>query len=213
VGSNVYFGWYDGEFADLGPFLDGNHAKRPVTALSVSEYGAGASALQQEDPPQRPKPGGRWHPEQYQALYHEAAWRQLEARPWLWANFIWVGFDFPSAGRNEGDTPGFNDKGLVSFDRSVKKDAYFWYQANWSAAPMAHITSRRHTQRQQASVEVKVYSNQDKASLRLNGADMGTQPVTGRIATWQLRLAEVINRIDVTAGSATDSVEWHYQPR
>jgi len=212
VGSNVYFGWYDGAFADLGPFLDANHARRPATPLAVSEYGAGASALQQEDPPSRPKPGGRWHPEQYQALYHEAAWPQLAARPWLWANFIWVGFDFPSAGRNEGDTPGFNDKGLVSFDRSVKKDAYFWYQANWSAVPMVHIASRRHTHRQQPGVEVKVYSNQDSASLRVNGADIGTRPVVGRIATWQLRLAEGANRIEVTAGAATDSVEWTYQP-
>ncbi len=212
VGSNVYYGWYDGEFADLGPFLDGNRARRPATPLSVSEYGAGASALQQEDPPRRPAPGGRWHPEQYQALYHEAAWRQLAARPWLWSTFIWVGFDFPSAGRNEGDTPGFNDKGLVSFDRAVKKDAYFWYQANWSSAPMVHIASRRLAQRKQASVEVKVYSNQDSASLRLNGADLGTRPVAGRSATWQVRLAEGANRIEVTAGGATDSVEWQVEP-
>jgi beta-galactosidase len=208
VGSNVYYGWYDGQFGDLGPFLDGNHAKRPGTPLSVSEYGAGASALHQEDPPQRPQPGGRWHPEQYQALYHEAAWRQLEARPWLWANFIWVGFDFPSSGRNEGDTPGFNDKGLVSFDRAVKKDAYYWYQANWSAAPMVHITSRRHAQRTTADVQVKVYSNQPRARLRLNGADLGEQAVAGHIATWQVRLAPGANRLEVSAGPASDAVEW-----
>jgi beta-galactosidase len=213
VGSNVYYGWYDGEFADLGPFLDRNRARRPGTALSVSEYGAGGSALQQEDPPRRPKPDARWHPEQYQALYHEAAWPQLAARPWLWANFIWAGFDFPSAGRNEGDSPGFNDKGLVSFDRRVKKDAYYWYQANWSSRPMAHIASRRLTQRQAADVEVKVYSNQASASLRVNGVELGQQPVTGRMARWQVRLAEGANRIEVAAGSAADSVEWHYSPQ
>lgn len=212
LGSNVYYGWYDGEFGDLGPFLDGNRARRPATALGVSEYGAGASALQQEDPPRRPEPGGRWHPEQYQALYHEAAWRQLAARPWLWSTFIWLGFDFPSAGRNEGDTPGFNDKGLVSYDRSIRKDAYYWYQANWSAVPMVHITSRRHRIRQQAGVQVKVYSNQAKASLRLNGVDLGTQPVEGRIATWNVQLAPGANRLSVAAGGASDSVEWLYQP-
>lgn len=212
VGSNVYFGWYDGEFADLGPFLDGNHAKRPDTPLSVSEYGAGASALQQEDPPRRPAPGGRWHPEQYQAVYHEAAWRQLAARPWLWANFIWVGFDFPSAGRNEGDTPGFNDKGLVSFDRSIRKDAYYWYQANWTARPMVHITSRRAAERKQGKAEVKVYSNQPSARLRLNGADLGEQKVTGRVATWQLQLSEGPNRLEATAGPARDAVEWQFKP-
>jgi len=212
VGSNVYFGWYDGKFADLGPFLDGNHAKRPDTALAISEYGAGASALQQEDPPQRPQPAGRWHPEQYQALYHEAAWPQLAARPWLWANFIWVGFDFASAGRNEGDTPGFNDKGLVTFDRSIRKDAYYWYQANWSSRPMAYITSRRFALRTQAGTQVKVYSNQASARLRLNGVDLGERTVNGRIATWQVQLSEGANRLEVTAGAAADAVDWTFRP-
>lgn len=212
VGSNVYFGWYDGKFSDLGPFLDANHAKRPDTPLAVSEYGAGASVLQQEDPPQRPQPGGRWHPEQYQALYHEAAWPQLAARPWLWAKFIWVGFDFASAGRNEGDTPGFNDKGLVSFDRKTRKDAYFWYQANWTSKPMAYITSRRNSLRTQAAAQVKVYSNQASARLRLNGVDLGERPVAGHIALWQVDLAEGANRLEVAAGGAADAVEWIFRP-
>jgi beta-galactosidase len=212
VGSNVYFGWYDGNFNDLGPFLDANHVKRPDTPLAVSEYGAGASALQQEDPPRRPQPGGRWHPEQYQALYHEAAWPQLAARPWLWAKFVWVGFDFASAGRNEGDTPGFNDKGLVSFDRKTRKDAYFWYQANWTSKPMAYIASRRHSLRTQAAAQVKVYSNQATARLRLNGVELGERPVIGHIALWQVVLAEGANRLEVTAGGAADAVEWIFQP-
>jgi beta-galactosidase len=95
----------------------------------------------------------------------------------------------------------------------VKKDAYYWYQANWSSRPMAHIASRRHTQRQTADVEVKVYSNQASASLRVNGVELAEQPVAGRMARWQVRLAEGANRIEVTAGSATDSAEWRYQPR
>ena len=210
VGSNVYFGWYEGKFGDLGPFLDANHAKRPATPQAVSEYGAGASVQQQEDPPRRPLPAGRWHPEQYQALYHEAAWRQLSERPWLWATFVWVGFDFPSAGRNEGDTPGFNDKGLVSFDRQVKKDAFYWYQANWSSRPMVYITSRRHTPRTTANTELKVYSNQPSARLRLNGIDLGEQAVVGHIARWQVQLAAGSNRVEVSAGPATDAVEWQY---
>jgi len=210
VGSNVYFGWYEGEFGDLGPFLDANRTKRPATPLSVSEYGAGASVLQQEDPPRRPQPAGRWHPEQYQALYHEAAWRQLSERPWLWATFVWAGFDFPSIGRNEGDAPGFNDKGLVSFDRQVKKDAYYWYQANWSSRPMVHITSRRRLHRTEAAMQIKVYSNQPSVRLRLNGIDLGEQPVVGRIANWQVHLAAGVNQVEASAGGATDAVDWHY---
>lgn len=212
VGSNVYFGWYDKEFADLAPFLAANHAKRPRTPQSLSEYGAGGSALHQEDPVRRPVAPSRWHPEQYQALYHEAAWRQIEAAPWLWASFVWTGFDFASSGRNEGDGPGVNDKGLVSMDRKVRKDAYYWYQANWSKTPMVHITSRRAVRRTEADVEVKVYSNQPAVRLRVNGVDQGEQAAGGHVARWRVRLAPGANRIEARAGALMDDVEWTLAP-
>ncbi|MCS0613617.1 glycoside hydrolase family 2 protein [Massilia kyonggiensis] len=212
VGSNVYFGWYDKEFSDLAPFLAANHAKRPRTPQSLSEYGAGGSALHQEDPVRRPVAPSRWHPEQYQTLYHEAAWRQIEAAPWLWASYVWTGFDFASAGRNEGDARGVNDKGLISMDRKVRKDAYYWYQANWSKKPMVYITSRRAVKRTTADVEVKVYSNQPAARLRVNGADLGERAVEGRIARWPVRLQPGPNRIEVQAGEVSDRVEWMMQP-
>jgi beta-galactosidase len=212
VGSNVYFGWYDKEFSDLAPFLAANHAKRPRTPQSLSEYGAGGSALHQEDPVRRPVAPSRWHPEQYQALYHEAAWRQIEAAPWLWASYVWTGFDFASAGRNEGDARGVNDKGLVSMDRKVRKDAYYWYQANWSKKPMVYITSRRAVKRTAADVEVKVYSNQPAARLMVNGVDLGERAVEGRIARWPVRLQPGPNRIEVQAGGQGDNVEWTLAP-
>ena len=212
VGSNVYFGWYDKEFSDLAPFLASNHAKRPHTPQALSEYGAGGSALHQEDPVRRPVAPSRWHPEQYQALYHEAAWRQIEAAPWLWASYVWTGFDFASSGRNEGDARGVNDKGLVSMDRKVRKDAYYWYQANWSKKPMVYITSRRAVKRTAADVEVKVYSNQPAVRLRVNGADLGERPVEGHVVRWQVRLAPGANRIEASAGAPADSVEWTLEP-
>jgi beta-galactosidase len=212
IASNVYFGWYDKEFADLGPFLASNRALRPQTPQGLSEYGAGGSGLQQEDPPRRPVAASRWHPEQYQALYHEAAWRQIEAAPWLWSSFVWVGFDFPSSGRNEGDAAGVNDKGLVSMDRQIRKDAYYWYQANWSRKPMVYITSRRAVRRTAADTEVKVYSNQASVRLRVNGVDLGERAVEGHIARWPVHLAPGANRIEVQAGAQLDSVEWELAP-
>jgi beta-galactosidase len=212
IASNIYFGWYNGEFADFGPWMDANRAKRPTTPQAISEYGAGASVKQQEDPPQKPQHDGPWHPEQYQTLYHESAWKQLEARPWLWANYIWVGFDFASAGRKEGDSIGINDKGLITYDRKVKKDAYFWYQANWTTKPMVYITSRRHTLRKTAEVEVKVYSNQQTVSLRMNGQDLGPQLVVDRVARWKVKLVPGNNRIEATTDALADTVEWTFQP-
>jgi beta-galactosidase/beta-glucuronidase len=212
IASNVYFGWYDKEFADLAPFLAANHALRPHTAQALSEYGAGGSSRQQEDPPRRPVAKSDWHPEQYQALYHEAAWRQIEAAPWLWASFVWTGFDFASSGRNEGDGPGVNDKGLVSMDRQVRKDAYYWYQANWSKTPMVVITSRRAVRRTHADTEVKVYSNQPAVRLRVNGVDLGERAADGHIARWRVHLAPGANRIEAAAGALSDQVEWDLVP-
>jgi hypothetical protein len=213
IASNVYYGWYDGEFSDLGPWLDKNHKTRPATPQAVSEYGAGASIHHQEDPPMRPKPTGRTHPEQYQALYHEAAWRQLRARPWLWAKFIWVGFDFPSAGRDEGDRAGVNDKGLITYDRKTKKDAYYWYQANWTTKPMVHITSGRHTLRQWPEATVKIYTNQPEVTLYVNGVQQAASKVEDHVATWDLRLSFGRNVIKAVAGGQTDTVEWIYTNR
>jgi beta-galactosidase len=56
-------------------------------------------------------------------------------------------FDFGVAGRNEGDHNGRNDKGMVTYDRSTRKDAFYMYKANWSQDPFVHITSRRFTLR------------------------------------------------------------------
>ena len=86
-------------------------------------------------------PASGWHPEQFQTQYHETNWLELKDKPYVWGTFVWVGFDLASDGRDEGDRPGVNDKGLVTYDRSVRKDAWYWYQANWSERPIATITS------------------------------------------------------------------------
>ena len=211
LGANVYFGWYSGEFSDLTKWAADARPLMAGRPLAISEYGAGGSVVQEEDPPRRPTPSSGWHPEQYESLYHEAAWRQLRAMPWLWGTFVWAGFDFPSAGRHEGDTPGINDKGLVTFDRQVKKDAYFWYQANWTTRPMVYITSRRDRIRSVSGVDVKVYSNQPIVNLSLNGTAQGAQVVSDHIATWHVDLKAGLNHLTATAVSVSDSVDWTYE--
>jgi Glycosyl hydrolases family 2, TIM barrel domain/Glycosyl hydrolases family 2, sugar binding domain/Glycosyl hydrolases family 2 len=214
IAFNVYFGWYSGAFADLAPWAAKAHTQIPRKPMAISEYGAGGSIRQEEDPPKRPEPNGHWHPEQYQALYHEAAWRQIRALSFLWASFAWVGFDMPSDGRNEGDTPGFNDKGLVTYDRQTRKDAFYWYQANWSVRPMLYITSRRDVIRATPTVQLKVYSNLERTRATLNGADLGERPVVDHVALWpEVTLAPGVNHISVGAttprgSELTDSVVW-----
>lgn len=210
TGYNRYWGWYDGAPTDLGPWADALHRRLPTRPIGLGEYGAGASVLHQQDSPQRPEPGGRWHPESYQALFHEAYWAQVRTRPWLWGTFVWLAFDHASAGRNEGDRPGINDKGLVTYDRRFRKDAFHFYRAQWSREPMVHLAGRRHTPRPAGPTAVKAYSNARSATLELDGRVIGTSAVTQGIVAWtDVPLAPGPNVLRVrTDSGATDTVVW-----
>jgi beta-galactosidase len=215
TGYNRYYGWYVPGAANLGPWADGLHQAEPGRRIAVSEYGAGASVRQHEQHPAPPVPGGHWHPEEYQAEVAEAAWRAIEARPYLWGSFVWVMFDFASDGRNEGDRPGINDKGLVTDDRVTRKDAFYWYQANWSSRPVLHITSARDTVRTTAATDVKVYAGSGPVSLTVNGVPLGTRVPDDHIAVWSgVPLQPGPNVIQATspADGRTDTVTWTRQP-
>ena len=124
VAFNKYYGWYRGQIPDFADFADKAHEAFPDLRFGISEFGAGASILQHEDPVKQPAPKGKFHPEEYQALLHEQTWIAMKTRPWIWGKFVWCMFDFGSDGRDEGDRPGINDKGLVTYDRKVRKDAF-----------------------------------------------------------------------------------------
>ena len=108
------------------------------------------------------------------AIVHEAAWKQFNSHPFIWGTFAWNMFDFCVAQRREGGSVALNDKGLVTFDRKSKKDAFYFYKANWSDEPVLHINSSRFTERTNAVTDVKIYSNAKTAELFINGASQGT---------------------------------------
>jgi beta-galactosidase len=213
IGYNRYYGWYSGSYNEFGAFVDSVHGAQPLRLFSISEYGAGASILQHQENPPKPVLDSDFHPEEYQSLLHEATWAQIQARPWLWGTFVWSMFDFAADHRSEGDTYGRNDKGMVTYDRSVRKDAFYWYKANWTATPFVYITSRRYNYRAAASTTVKVYGTTDIAILRLNGVQVGApQRSADRIFKWPVRLIPGANRIEVIGSrdgaTYTNAVTW-----
>ena len=217
VGYNRYFGWYTGTFSDFGVMLDAAHARHPGSPLAVSEYGAGAALTQHSDNPAGGpiNPHGRPHPEELQNLYHEASWSTLRERPYLWGVFIWNLFDFSSDSRNEGDLTDIIEKGLVSYDRTVAKDAFYFYRANWSARPTLHLVGRRYTDRAYAVLDVKAYSNAKQARLSLNGREQGETSCAEGVCMWRgVHLAEGANELRATAdigGVATsDTLQWTF---
>lgn len=211
TGYNIYHGWYPefGNYNQLGPWADRVHAALPSRAIGVSEYGAGANVNQHELNPAWPSPGGQWHPEEYQSLLHEAAWKQLSARPYIWGTFMWVMFDFASDGRNEGAQPGINDKGLMTRDRATRKDAFYFYKANWSSSAVVHLTSKRWTDRTATAAAIKVYSNRGVPAATLNGLALGApQNLGANTYQWNVTLRTGANAVSVTAGGLADSATW-----
>lgn len=213
VGYNRYFGWYNDSYDDLDGWIDYLHRTNPTRKLALSEYGAGASIYQHAANPSRPDPSGAFHPEEYQNLLHEAHWKTLQARPFVWGTFVWSMFDFASDWRDEGDTAGRNDKGLVTYDRKTRKDAFYWYKANWSSQPVVYITSRRYTERTTATVDVKIYANTDSVELTVNGSSRGSKTSADHIFRWTgVPLNTGANTITArgSTGGATysDSVTW-----
>ncbi len=168
---NLYFGWYLGELEQTDEFFDEYHAKYPERVIGFSEYGADANPAFHSS---RPEKGD--YTEEYQALYHEHMLRMIEARPYLWATHVWNLFDFAADGRDEGGKHGENQKGLVTFDRSLKKDAFYLYKAAWNRTePFVHLCGRRYVNRCEEETEIKVYSNRSSVTLFVDGAEAGTQ--------------------------------------
>ena len=164
---NLYFGWYLGTLEQNDSFFDAYHAKYPDRVMGFSEYGADANVQFQSS---RPEAGD--YTEQYQCVYHESILACIARHPWLWATHAWNMFDFAADGRDEGGAHGLNQKGLVSFDRKLKKDAFYLYKAAWNKEePFVHLCGRRYVNRAEAETEIKVYSNQPEVTLLVDGQE------------------------------------------
>ena len=168
---NLYFGWYLGELDQNDEFFDEYHAKYPDRCIGFSEYGADANPQYQSTNPTHGD-----YSETYQTVYHEHMLKMIEERPYLWATHVWNMFDFAADGRDEGGKHGVNQKGLVTMDRKLKKDAFYLYKAYWNKEDaFVHICGSRYVDRKEDTTEVKVYSNQTTVSLYVDGTLLETQ--------------------------------------
>lgn len=166
---NLYFGWYLGELEQNDSFFDAYHNTYPDRVIGLSEYGADANPAYHSANPERGD-----YTEEYQCIYHEHMAKMIEERPYLWATHVWNLFDFAADGRDEGGKHGVNQKGLVTIDRKLKKDAFYLYKAYWSKTPFVHVCGRRYVERTEDVTEIKVYSNEQSVTLFVDGVERET---------------------------------------
>lgn len=211
---NRYDGWYGATPATLASWLDKTHQAHPEIKIAISEYGAGASIYHQQDSLVQTSPGSWWHPENWQTEYHIQNWKIISERPYVWGSFVWNMFDFGAAHRTEGDRPGINDKGLVTHDRKVKKDAFYFYKANWNPEPMVYIAGHRSVNRVKPVTEVQIFSNCAEVTLKVNGQIIKKmQPDGVKVCIFKdIRLKKGENNIEVSAKNGkrviTDACCW-----
>jgi beta-galactosidase len=190
IGYNRYYGWYYPEplkaREQLAAQMDKFHVKHPTLPISISEYGAGGAIGQHSDNPAAGfvNATGRPQPEEYESWVHEQSWPVIRDRPYIFGSYVWNMFDFASDLRNEGDSVDINTKGLVTMDRKTKKDAFYYYQTQWTTSPTIHLTGQRYIDRAYSTMDVKAYTKLDRASLSINGKAIGEVACPDHICVW-----------------------------
>ena len=196
VGYNKYYGWYVGQAEDFAGWLERYHKVNPNVGLCISEYGVEGIVQYHSS-----KPKVRDYTEEYHALCHEKIWKIFEKGPFLWATYVWNMFDFGANIRNEGGVKGRNNKGLVTYDRKIKKDAFYMYKAHWSDEKFVHITSKRFIDRAEERINIKVYSNCSEVTLYVNGKDQESKAGDEKIFVFENILLQEGTNVVKAVGS------------
>ncbi len=201
ISYNHYFGWYGGDVADNAEWLDNFHKKYPKTCLGLSEYGCECVLKWHTSDPQMGD-----YSEEYQCYYHHNMLETFSTRPYLWATHVWNMFDFAADSRDEGGVKGRNDKGLITYDRKVKKDSFYLYKAYWSEDPFIHLASKRYIYRCEDETNVIVYTNQKEVSLYVNGKLQETK--TGEhVFNFRVKLDKKKTKLVVSSGNLKDKAK------
>ena len=194
---NRYNGWYYsiGDFEAMSRDMEQIHANMGITNLS--EYGVGVNPwchTWKEEDIRRDK-SDSLHLEEYGNRFHESYAAQIAKAPYLNFASIWIMFDFAVASRQEGfinsdngvdfhpdlEKKYTNDKGIISRDRSLRKDAFYLYKSLWNKAEeTVYITSRRLRSRPADEPFVlTVYSNAPSLKVFVDGKPAGEASSSG----------------------------------
>ncbi len=120
----------------------------------------------------KPAEGMHFLPQQNLMIDSESLWKFVREYDYVSGDFMWTGIDYlgesqwPMRGSTFGamDTCGF------------AKDAYYFYQSQWTATPMVHLSPHWNWAGHEGMIlPVTCYTNCDTVELFLNGRSMGVK--------------------------------------
>ncbi len=217
-GMNRYFGWYEKTIQAMEEWAVNLERTYPDQKFMLTEYGADSNIHHQtEYIGNSIKWWGDYFPETYQTKMHEIQWSIIEKHPYITASYLWNMFDFCVPMWKRGGVEARNLKGLITFDRKVRKDAFYWYKANWSEEPVLYLTQRRNTEREKKITDIAVYSNNGVPKVWLNGKELNPAKQGYNQVHYifeQVELQEGENtikaQIEVNGKLLEDEIKWNY---
>lgn len=196
-GYNLYYGWYSGEVNDNDHVIDEIHKVSSNPPLAITEYGAECNIKFHSE-----EPKVQDYSEEYQLFYHSKVYSIIQSKEFIWGSFVWNMFDFAADSRNEGGVQGRNNKGLVTYDRKIKKDSFYYYKACWTSSPFIHICSKRFIERYKDTINVSILSNIESVTVYLNGEVVKTFNGDFNVMeTVTVKLNDGLNKIKVVSNS------------
>ena len=202
------FGWMEGLPSDIVVWQEQLHSVPEWRSLhSAVSYKCGGNIFHQSDLLEKPLFSSNWHPERWQTYFHETYLKALGGDTLFWG--VWVDslFDYASVDTHR-SAGGVCDMGLVSFNRQVRKDAFYLYKSQWKDGDdFLHIAERRWGRRVDTLQTVKIYTNLPEVELTVNGTFLGSKESVEGVVVWEdVELNKGSNTIEASSRGITDVV-------
>ncbi|MFI3322890.1 MAG: glycoside hydrolase family 2 TIM barrel-domain containing protein [Rikenellaceae bacterium] len=206
----IYYGWNQGIVTDFSVWVNQIKSNYRELKGAIAEYGIPADFRTKPSKENenlgviRKESNIYGYPQNSQSLFHESYYKVIRNSSNFWGSYISSMFEYSS---NDSSTGGINQMGLVSYDRTRKKDAFYFYKANWNKNDMfIHIANKIYNNRVGLKQNLKVYTNLQDATLFVNGVEIGTKSASlGTIEWSNVALNRGSNRIAVRSSGYSDS--------
>src|SRR5699024_9332869 len=101
-------------------------------------------------------------------------------------------------------------KGLVTYDRNIKKDPFYVYQAYWTTEPMIHISGSRFVARAPGARNITAYANCPTVTLVVNVVEASTLEAADHCAVAKaVAAADGANTVTAKCGDVSDTAAFN----